>query len=234
MSSSVLFDVRDTDKRGIYSSLSLFSLLVSPKGSLLAASRCALILPKDSAHKGSLKWNAKKYAANHKAGRSLEGSGCFVLFSVSGIVLWHKVLLGVLHVSVCVPARTFKWGCLRKPWEIQRPFFRQLLTEEGVALNDGDRGQEILPVPSASVGKEQEGCLGWCVCMCCMVSHFQQFASYKFYTPPFQETWWECANAKYYYYLCLLSWNGEICPFVQDRAVIHYKQVKLANCPDLS
>lgn len=35
--------------------------------------------------------------------------------------------------------------------------------KEGAALDEGDKGQEIVPVASASGGKEQEGYPGWCM-----------------------------------------------------------------------
>lgn len=38
--------------------------------------------------------------------------------------------------------------------------------KEGVALDEGDKGQEIVPVASASGGKEQEGYPGWSVYVC--------------------------------------------------------------------
>lgn len=38
-----------------------------------------------------------------------------------------------------------------------------LYRKEGAARDEGDKGQEIVPVASASGGKEQEGYPGWCV-----------------------------------------------------------------------
>lgn len=38
--------------------------------------------------------------------------------------------------------------------------------KEGVVLNEGDKGQEMVPLTSASGGKEQEGYPGWCEYVC--------------------------------------------------------------------
>lgn len=96
--------------------------------------------------------------------RSLEGSDCFELVYVGWLfdTVCCFVLFMFLSVCPCLPrpalcGKLLHWGGTE---------FRSALDyEEGAAPSDGEKGQEIILVTLASVGKEQEGYPGWCVCV---------------------------------------------------------------------
>lgn len=96
----------------------------------------------------------------------LEGSRCFEFVSVGRLCVTGSVLVLVWVCMGCIIwPRLFSWGNLlhRGPveTEVLSPSFSRLW--EGAVLNEGDKGQEIVPMASASGGKEQEGYQGWCV-----------------------------------------------------------------------